>query len=718
MVIFLDSTLLHNPRVRRWFLVGLILLPLLLSASGLGSYYMAEAFMYLKPESWSDIKRHMIKEDWGEEFYRPMARIIPALYYKLFGTNPIIPRAIQFLTYAATCLLAFLILEALSQSFIVGAVGALIFAVMPSHVESMFQLAQGITLNATFCSLLVFWLLGPGYRNRPSWARIPIACLAFAFGLLSYPNVLLTPVFLALYEAIWWPKEGFARVKRRVLRCHLPLWIIALVFLGLRFYQLSQVGDQASWYLGAVKSLTVTQAIVNLIPIVYATVCPLQLSPVLSLAAAFLLYFGFKHQWRFTLFLLLFTLVAPALSYPQTLVMSRRVYLASLGTAGLLAFLLISCLGGLLDRKRRPAVVSFLDWVVVGSMGYWVFELLRVGWLGFFCETGLTYNLRFYAAALAGVGVLLRCIISKSALPKLSKAPLVSLSVGLISLIMVFYAAGFLKVLSISITECDEVSRIPRAIVAAQPDVPDDALILLVFDEDLSIPEEQALAGNTRGPIRAEFGQNVVPFGFKSWVSGNQHNSILKDNTLMAFRIAGDKAVEDRELAARILSRQESYLAITDDVVHARTVAKQPTTQPIQLTPEVHPMNIDRAEFYITEPSPSLIAQLEFLSDGAPVALRLPAVAEGTKATVRLDREPKWLLADGPVQVRTSVFAGQSRIPVEEVRLLQTKGLVREEPLQALPKFPWAHACKTDSALARVRTCFRMDDLSRCIALP
>ncbi len=718
MEIFSDSVLLRNPRARRWFLVGSILLPLLMSASGLRAYYMGEACMYLKPASWSDIKRYMVKEDWGEEFYRPMIRVIPALYQKLFGANPIIPRAIQFSTYAATCLLVFLILEALSQSFIVGAVGALIFTVMPSHVESMFQLVQGITLNGTFCSLLVFWLLGPGYRKRPCWARIPIACLAFVFGLLSYPYVLLTPVFLVLYEAIWWPKEGFARVKRRVLKCHLPLWIITLLFVGLRFYQLSQVSDQASWYLEAVNRLTVWQAIVKLVPIVYVTVCPLQLSPALSLAAAFLLYFGFKHQWRFTLFLLLFIVVAPALSYPQIHVTCPRVYLASLGTAGLLAFLLISCLGGLLDRKSRSAVVSFLDWVVVGSIGYWVFELLRLGWLGFFSEVGRTHNLRFYAAALAGVGVLLRCIISKSALPKLSKAPLVTLSVGLISLIVAFYAAGFLKVLSISIAGCDEVSRIPRAIVATQPDVPDNALILLVLDEDLSVPEEQALAGHIRGFIRAEFGRNVVPVAFKSWVRGSQHNWILNNNTLMAFRIAEDKAVEDRELAARILSRQESYLAMTGDVVHARTVAKQLTPQPIQLTPGIDPMNIDRAEFYTTEPSRSLMVELEFSLDGAPVALRLPAVVEGTRATVRLDREPKWLLADGPVQVRTSVFAGENRIPVEEVRLVQTKGLVEEEPLRALPELPWVQACPTVSDSAKVRTHFRMHDLSSCIALP
>jgi len=719
----LDNEVLRNPNFRRWFMLGLVALPLLLSASGLRSYYMSEAFMYLKPATWSDIERHIVKEDWCPAFYRPMARIIPALYLRLFGANPIVPRAIQLVTYAATCLLAFLILEALSQSFRVAAAGSLIFAVMPSHVESLFQLIQLITLNAVFCSLLILWLLGPGYDRRPQKAKIIISCLAYVFGLLSYPNVLLTPVFLLFYEALWGTRLGFAAVKRRVLSRHLPLWVITGLFLMLRVYQLSQIGDQADWYLDAATGLTVLTLVKRMVPVFYAMICPLQLSPTLVLVAIALLYSGVRKNLRFTIFLVLYTLIAPIMSYPQTDILSRRVYLASFGVAGLIGFLLVSCLESLLDMKRRSRLVSLLDWVFVVSIWYWVFELLRIGWADFFCQEPLAHHFRFYASIVAGASLVARWIVSRSRRPLLSRVPLTGLSVGLFGLILAFYGVAFLRVLDISKAECAEVAEIPRAIVRAQPEMPDNSMILLVMDEDVPVPEEMAQSCNIRGPLRAEYGKDLGLLGFKTWAQKAQYKTVPPDVTLVALRLAGNKIALDQELTARILARQRSYSELSADRVHLSKVVDEASAEPMQHDLGVDSMLVDRVDFTFRGELLPTTARVEFFHKGRPVILEVPILVQGTSAVVRLDREPKWLLAGKLGPVRTSLLAldqdhAARSVPVKEAVFVQTKGLIGETHLVPLPEWPWMSMRPIDTPLAKVRIILTMNDLQRCIALP
>ena len=721
MELFSDHGLLQNPKIRRWFLIGLVLLPLAMSASGVRRYYLAEAFMYLRPETWTDIKRHMVKEDWHPEFYRPMGRILPSFYHMVFGSNSMGPRAIQFITYSMTCLLAFLILEALSQSSVVAALGALIFIVMPSHVESMFHLVQTISANTVFIALLVLWLLGPGYKKKPSRAKIIISCIAYVFGVLTYPIVILTPVFLFIYEALWGLKEGFAEVKKKVLKCHLPLWIITALFVALRLYQLSLYGRPSGSFLNAVESLTIVTLMSKLIPIVYATLCPLQLSPALSIAALLLLYFGFKGNWRFTLFLLLFTLTAPAFSYPQTVLAFRRIYLTSFGTAGLLAFVLVYCLGGLLDTKKRSGVCSVLDWVVVVSIWLWVLDLLRVGWAEFFKEESPTFHLRWYAALIAASAIILRWVIAspRTRFPKLSELPLKSLSIGLAALIVSFFAAGFLNMLSITYAECDQTAVIPTAIVAARPSVPANPLILVLFDKEIPPPLEDAMRVDLRGPLRAEYGtKDIAVLGFGTWVRQDQYKSIPADSSLVAFRFTGDKAAEDPKLARRVLARQKSYLELNDDVVHAESSAEVPASAISELSLTTDPMMVDTAEFDVSGLTGPLTAQFELVSDGKTISFELPAIVQDGKATVRLNREPKWLLADAPQEVRTRLVAGDHAVPVKRVALLQTKGLVSETPLEPPPESQWMKTCPVESPLAKVRIYFRMDDLAHCVALP
>jgi len=725
-----DHVLCQNPRVRQWFVVVLVLLPLALSISGLRAYYVGAAWSDFRPQTWQKISGYITAQYEGRrpEFYRPLTRIIPAVEYKLFGTDPLIPRANNIAIYCVTCLLAFWILEALSKSFLIGAIGSLLFSVMPSHVESIYEISPNMAVNAAFFSLLTFWLLGPGYHRKRSWLNVLVACLAYLAGLLTYEYVLFVPFLLLVYELLWGTRLGAGAVKRRLIRLHLPLWVLSGTYIVIRFYVLIVLGLRSpaeGMYLQNIQNLTAAMVTGRLASIVYATVCPLQLSPVLCLAALFLLYFGFRANWRFTLFILLWIVITPALSYPEQVGCGgfHRVFLASFGAAGVLGYLLVFCLGGALDTKRqsgpRSLLISGLDWVIVVSIVYWVFELCRIGWGEMFGGSGLTHHLRFYAAQMAAIAVILRCAVSKSLLPRLSQTPLRFLSAGLALTILGWYVAGFSNALAVFTAHSDRVARLPKAVISAQPEMADNTLILIVPGKKPSLDERGSRTPYMIGSLPGEYGKNNVGMCvFEEWVRELQYQRVPTGTTVLAFWFDGQRAVVDAQLADRIVRRQRSYDELSSDVIYSRMAGLGPTT--FLLNPKVDSMLVDEATFWLTTPAKQAIVRFEFESNRATVSLEAPAQIQGTKATVRLDRQPQWLLAGDIGEVRATVLAGDEILPIREATLVQTKGLISEIPLEVAAET--GHALILDSsrpaASESIFVSLRTKDIARCVALP
>jgi len=720
-----DSTLSRNLRLRRWFLVGLVLLPLILTFPAIRAYYQAQAWWDFRPQTWDEIGGYVTAdyEYWEAEFYRPLARILPALEYKLFGTNPVIPRAVFFAAYAATCLLVFLILEALSGSFLTAAAAALIFAVMPSHVQPVFMMSPNITAVWMCLALLTFWLLGPGYHRKPSWSKVAIAFASYLGGVLSYPHVLLIPVFLLAYELLWGAKRGWSSVKRTMLRIHLPLWLITGMILALRCCILSRLSGEADWYLNEIKTLTITKAAGTMICLFYGGIFPLRLSPALVICGLLLFYFGFRSNWRFSLFLLIWIVIAPALSYAHDAVLWHRLYLFTFGAAALISYVLVFCLGGFLDTKqhseRLSRILFVLDWTAAISIGYWVFELLRMGWADMFHGESLSVHLRFVAAPIAAIAIILRSIVSKNLTPRFSRRPLRFISAGLVVMIIGAYVAGFVNLLGMNVARSDEMEMIPRAIVKVQPQVPDNTLIFIVIGDELLSKLGDSL-GQLDDCLRSEYGKNVSSYIFSDWVKMAQYQKIPQHTTVLAFRFDGERAVRDQELAARILARQRSYLGLSSDVIHAQVLALAAVAGDVRLTPYVDSMLIDKAQLYTEVPMEHVIARFEFAADGLPVALELPARAEGTKVTVALDHQHRWQLAGLLDWVSISAASQGKTVAIRKARLLQTRGLISEALPQDKP--PGATTVLLGSSTHRpfekVTTFFWADETERCIAIP
>ena len=276
---------------------------------------------------------------------------------------------------------------------------------------------------------------------------------------------------------IWGFRDGVAAVRRRLVRTHLWVWILSGMFLALRYYQLRPFMNADHWYFTLLHKVTLVGLVKSFFAMLYGSTCPLQISPLLGLAATFLLYIGLKRYFRFTLFILLWIVIAPAFQYPDPGIFFHRLHLASFGAAAALGFILVFCLGGIQDLKRRSRAILVLDWVVVVSVMYWVFELLWVGWVDYVYQQNLTHNMRLYAALVAAIGVLLRCIVTRHPTPRLARTPLRALSAGLFLLILGWYIAMFLARIEVCLEESRRMALIPKAIVAARSVVPEKTLM-------------------------------------------------------------------------------------------------------------------------------------------------------------------------------------------------------------------------------------------------
>ena len=708
-------------RARRWFIVAILLLPMAMTASGLKAYYLTETWVCFKPHTWSQIASYPVslKGAYRSQFYRPLADMMQAAAFKLFGTNPLVPRAVKFATYSLICLLVFLILEALSQSFLIGALGSLIFAVMTGHVEPVFWMTQVQTVNAALFTLLTFWLLGPGYRKQPSRTKIVLACISYVAGFLFYEYTLFAPILLLLYELIWRREHGMKGLFRHLVKVNLPLWVMTVALLGLRALILSTHVVFNRFYFDNLRALTLLTIIRRMPAILYASVFPLKFSPALCVAAAIILLAGYKVNWRLPLFLLLWIAITPAMAFPLPSVIYHRVFLTSFGVAGLIAYLLVLLPEMILDARKRSVLSAALDWVIAASGICWLFELIRAGWADFFTYSDLGANgaTTKYAIALAAA-LLTRCALSRQLWPKMSRTPLNFLIVGIVLLLLGSYAAGFLKLFAMFVHEAQEGARLPKAIAAAQPEVPDNTLVLIVFRDRLHI-DRTAHYWNIRAPIRAEYGKRVDALPFSVWISTFQYKSIPDGMSVRAFAYDGQKAQELQDLSARVLARQRSYLNLHQDVVHARFAGpKSPTTQ-ARLLPDADVGLIDRLDIVADRPLGNVSVRLELVSNASRKILTLPASFEATEATVQLEQNEEWMLAGRIDEVRVTLMDNGRTVPIREAQLVQSQGLISTSPL----KFPpWTTklgpALRSDTPLGKLTLMLPTEHPSRYFALP
>ncbi len=134
--------------------------------------------------------------------WHPLTWLSHMLDVQLFGLAPGAHHAVSVLLHAANAALLFLVLSRTTGAPGRSAVVAALFAVHPTHVESVAWVAERKDVLSTLFGLLAL-LAWTRWIERPTARRYGAVALAFAASLLSKPMWVTLPFLLLLLD--WWP---------------------------------------------------------------------------------------------------------------------------------------------------------------------------------------------------------------------------------------------------------------------------------------------------------------------------------------------------------------------------------------------------------------------------------------------------------------------------------------------------------------------------------
>ena len=146
--------------------------------------------------------------------WHPLTWLSHMLDVQIFGPNAGAHLAVNAGLHAAAAVLLFLALRALSGSLWRSAFVAAIFALHPTHVESVAWVSERKDLlSGLFFALTL--LAYAGYARRPGVVRYLLVFLALALGLLAKPMLVTVPLVLLLLDV--WPLGRWQRSRALAL---------------------------------------------------------------------------------------------------------------------------------------------------------------------------------------------------------------------------------------------------------------------------------------------------------------------------------------------------------------------------------------------------------------------------------------------------------------------------------------------------------------------
>jgi tetratricopeptide (TPR) repeat protein len=162
--------------------------------------------------------------------WHPVTWLSHMLDVQLFGLNAGAHHLVNLLFHEIAVVLLFLVLRRLTGALWPSAFVAALFAVHPSHVESVAWVAERKDVLSA-----LFWILALGaygrYAARPGRGRYALVAVLFALGLMSKPMVVTFPRVLLLLD--WWPlgrlrfRPGSAATLGRLALEKIPLALLA-----------------------------------------------------------------------------------------------------------------------------------------------------------------------------------------------------------------------------------------------------------------------------------------------------------------------------------------------------------------------------------------------------------------------------------------------------------------------------------------------------------
>jgi protein O-mannosyl-transferase len=164
---------------------------------------------------------HVHSQNW-----HPLTSISHMIDCQLFGLNAGAHHLVNVGLHTVVALLLFTFLWRSTDALWASAISAAVFAIHPLRVESVAWISERKdVLSGVFFMLTL--LAYARYVRRSTWQRMAVVAVCFAFGLLSKPMLVTTPIVLMLLD--YWPFDRFRKQGLwRVILEKVPLIILSL----------------------------------------------------------------------------------------------------------------------------------------------------------------------------------------------------------------------------------------------------------------------------------------------------------------------------------------------------------------------------------------------------------------------------------------------------------------------------------------------------------
>jgi len=121
---------------------------------------------------------------------------------QLFGLNPAGHHAVNILFHSINTVLLFFLMLFMTKKMWGSALVAALFALHPTHVESVAWVAERKDVLSTFFFMLTL-MAYLAYTRRQGIVRYSVVCLLFTLGLMAKPMLVTLPCLLLLLD--FWP---------------------------------------------------------------------------------------------------------------------------------------------------------------------------------------------------------------------------------------------------------------------------------------------------------------------------------------------------------------------------------------------------------------------------------------------------------------------------------------------------------------------------------
>ena len=173
-------------------------------------------------------------------YWHPLTWISHMLDVQFFGMNAGAHHLVSVFIHIANSVCLFLGLQYITRSWQKSTFVAALFALHPTHVESVAWLAERKDVLSGFFWITCVWAYA-WYVRKGGFGRYASSVFLFACGLMSKPMVVTLPCALLLLD--YWPLQRLSLATwKRVLIEKIPFFIGVLMSCGVTLYGVSKAG--------------------------------------------------------------------------------------------------------------------------------------------------------------------------------------------------------------------------------------------------------------------------------------------------------------------------------------------------------------------------------------------------------------------------------------------------------------------------------------------